>query len=79
MYFDSIPPFPLLLLNPPSLPPLHTHPPLSFLFFFCPSLSLICVVQLLLGVGPALECGHPARGHTIKDNLLFLPAEIRYQ
>lgn len=50
--FNSIHPFPLLLLSPPSLPPLHTHPTLSFLFFFCPSLSLICVIQLLFGWDP---------------------------
>lgn len=78
MDFDHILPLSPSLPCPPSL--LSTpYPPNSASSTFLNSpLSPICIVQLLLGVRPVLECGHPTRGHTTKENLsLFLLAAIK--
>lgn len=62
MDFDHILPLSPSLPCPPSL--LSTpYPPNSASSTFLNSpLSPICIVQLLLGVRPVLECGHPTRG-----------------
>lgn len=54
----------------PSQPPLLLF--LCLLRIFLLLLSLVCVVQLFLGVGPSLVCSQPSRGHTTKENWLFL-------
>lgn len=42
---------------------------------FCPNLSCpICIAQLLLGVGPALRCGQPNKGHILQENS-FSPSQ----
>lgn len=54
--FSSMPPSPLLLL-------LSLFLFLLLLFIFLPPLSLVCVAQLVLGVGPDLVGTQPSRGH----------------
>lgn len=63
--FSHICPFHFLLL------------PAQFLVFFSRSVSPVCVAQLLLGVGPALECGHIIEGHVIRER--DCPSPISYQ
>lgn len=53
---SSMPPSPLLLL-------LSLFLFLLLLFIFLPPLSLVCVAQLVLGVGPGLVGTQPSRGH----------------
>lgn len=47
--------------------PIHSLPTQLSVFSSLP-LSLVHVAQLLLGVGPSLECGHITEGHAIKES-----------
>lgn len=57
--------------------PLSTSPPYSptSTFHFSPS-SPVCVIQLILWVRLAMECGQPTRVHIIKENQFFLSQQL---
>lgn len=54
----------------PNLIPLPTHPTVYFFSFLNP-LVLVCIIQILLSVDPALKLDSPTSSHTHKENLSF--------
>lgn len=75
VYFEHIH-NPLLTATITTLSSLPTQPWAFFLSFIFP-LSLLYEVQLLLGVGTALECDWSTRDHIIKENWLNLPVATK--
>lgn len=73
-FLPYLPPFPNSSQVHSLYRPLCTH--IEFSLFL--SSGPVCAAQLLLAVGPALECGQPTQDHIIKEYWLSLSQQLSY-